>query len=115
LHPAPRARPGPPPRARLARPPDDVGAALQAAAAESALGLHAEARRRLEQTAAAHPEDLPVRDALMRLYQTTGERTALAPLIDASYADWNGGHVDRSHPAELLAIATAVRLDGNWK
>jgi predicted Zn-dependent protease len=102
-------------RARLARAPDDVAATLLAARAESALGLYPDARRRLEQAAAAHPDDLGVRDALMRLYEALGDRAALAPLVDASYADWNGGRVDRARPTELVAIATAVRLDGNWK
>ena len=78
-------------------------------------GLYAEARRRLEAAAAAHPGDLPLRDALMRLYEATGDRAAWKPLVDASYADWNGGQVDRTKPADLMAIATAVRLDENWK
>ncbi len=51
----------------------------------------------------------------MRLYDQVGDRQALAPLLDASYADWNGGQVDRTRPADLLAIATAARLDDNWK
>ena len=80
-----------------------------------ALGLHAEARKRLEAANAAHPDDLPLRDALMRLYETVGERDALAPLVDVSYADWNAGAVARTKPADLLAIATAARLDRNWK
>ncbi len=102
-------------QARLERAPDDRATLLTAARAEMALGRHADARRRLEAAGAAHPEDLVIRDALMRLYEELGDRAALAPLIDASYADWNGGNVDRSHPGDLLAIATAVRLDGNWK
>ncbi|MFL5306188.1 MAG: tetratricopeptide repeat protein, partial [Polyangia bacterium] len=101
--------------ARLARAPSDRAATLVAARAELALGQSAEARRRLEAAAAARPDDLPVRDALMRLYEELGDRAALAPLIDASYADWNGGNVDRTRAADLLAIATAARLDDNWK
>ncbi len=101
--------------ARLARAPEDRAATLVAARAELSLGRVGEARRRLEAAAAARPDDLPVRDALMRLYEEVGDRTALAPLIDASYADWNGGRVDRTRPADLLAIATAARLDDNWK
>ncbi|HVY36476.1 MAG TPA: tetratricopeptide repeat protein [Polyangia bacterium] len=101
--------------ARLTRAPEDRAATLIAARAEMALGRTAEARRRLEAANAARPDDLPVRDALMRLYEEVGDRAALAPLIDASYADWNGGHVDRARPADLLAIATAARLDDNWK
>ncbi|HSS38367.1 MAG TPA: hypothetical protein VLT58_06325 [Polyangia bacterium] len=101
--------------ARLARASEDRSATLVAARAEMALGRIAEARRRLEAAAAARPDDLPVRDALMRLYEEVGDRAALAPLIDASYADWNGGRVDRTRPADLLAIATAARLDDNWK
>ena len=31
----------------------------------------------------------------MRLYDAVGDRAALAPLVDASYVDWNGGQVDR--------------------
>ncbi len=102
-------------RARLGRAPDDRGAVLIAARAELALGRIAEARQRLESAAAAHPDDLPVRDALMRLYESVGDRQALAPLLDASYADWNGGQVDRTRADDLLAIATAARLDDNWK
>ena len=34
----------------------------------------------------------------MRLYELTGDRAALAPLIDASYDDWNGGKVDADPP-----------------
>ena len=85
------------------------------ARAEIALGLHAEARKRLEAANAAHPDDLPLRDALMRLYEAVGDRDALAPLVDVSYADWNAGAVARTKPADLLAIATAARLDRNWK
>ena len=51
----------------------------------------------------------------MRLFDAVGDRAALAPLIDASYDDWNGGKVTRTRPADLIAMATAVRLDGNWK
>jgi tetratricopeptide (TPR) repeat protein len=94
---------------------NDTRAAVAGARAEEALGLYAEARRRLEQAAEASPDDLPVRDALMRLYAATGDRAALAPLIDRSYADWNDKRVDRTRPGDLIAIATAVRLDNNWK
>jgi tetratricopeptide (TPR) repeat protein len=97
------------------RAPLETGALLPCAKAELALGRTADARRRLEAAAEARPEDLPVRDALMRLYDAVGDRGALAPLIDASYADWNGGKVARNRPADLIAIATAVRLDGNFK
>ena len=51
----------------------------------------------------------------MRLYAAVGDRAALAPLVDASYSDWNGGNIARNRAADLIAIATAVRLDGNWK
>ncbi len=101
--------------ARLARAPEDRAALLVAARAELALGRIADARQRLESAAAAHPGDLPVRDALMRLYESVSDRPALAPLLDASYADWNGGQVDRGRADDLLAIATAARLDDNWK
>jgi tetratricopeptide (TPR) repeat protein len=97
------------------RAPADGAALLACARAEIALGKIDDARKRLEAAADAHPDDLPVRDALMRLYDAVGDRGALAPLIDASYADWNGGKVARTRPADLIAIATAVRLDGNWK
>jgi tetratricopeptide (TPR) repeat protein len=97
------------------RAPADSAALLACARAELALGHTADARKRLEAAAEAHPDDLPVRDALMRLYDGAGDREALAPLIDASYADWNGGKVARTRPADLITIATAVRLDGNWK
>jgi tetratricopeptide (TPR) repeat protein len=98
-----------------ARPPADSAALLVCAKAEVALGRTGDARRRLEAAAEARPDDLPVRDALMRLYDAVGDRAALAPLIDASYGDWNGSKVARNRPGDLLTIATAVRLDGNWK
>ena len=100
---------------RLARAPDDLAETILCARAETATGLYPEARRRLETAAAAHPGDLPLRDALMRLYETTGDRAAWKPLVDASYVDWNGGQIDRTKPGDLRAIATAVRLDENWK
>jgi cellulose synthase operon protein C len=90
-------------------------AALLAARAETALGLYPEARRRLEAAAQAAPDDLPVRDALMRLYEATGDRAALAPLIDRTYEDWKLGRIDKARASDLLAVATAVRLDNNWK
>ncbi len=102
-------------RARLSRAPDDAPVIVMAARAEMALGRYEEARARLERAASAHPDDLPLRDTLMRLYETVGDTAAAAPLVEASYGDWNAGKVDRTHPADLLAIATAVRLDGNWK
>jgi len=98
-----------------ARPIADSASLLACARAELALGRTADARKRLEAAAEARPDDLPVRDALMRLYDAAADRGTLAPLIDASYADWNGGKVARNRPADLIAIATAVRLDGNWK
>ena len=69
-------------RARL---PADSATLLVCAKAEIALGRTADARRRLEAAAEVHPDDLPLRDALMRLYDAVGDRAALAPLIDASY------------------------------
>ena len=97
------------------RAPVDTTTLLLCARAELALGRTGEARKRLEAAAEARADDLAIRDALMRLYDAVGDRAALAPLIDASYADWNGGKVPRTRPADLIAIATAVRLDGNWK
>ncbi len=80
-----------------------------------ALGRYAEARRTLEGAVAAAPDDLPARDALMRFDALVGDKAALAPLLDRSYADWNGGRIDRKRASDLIAIATAARLDGNWK
>ena len=97
------------------RGPIDTPALLQCVKAELALGRTADARKRLEVAADARPDDLPIRDALMRLYAAAGDRAALAPLVDASYSDWNGGNVARNRAGDLIAIATAVRLDGNWK
>jgi len=99
----------------LARAPGDLVETVLCARAETATGLYPEARRRLEAAAAAHPAELPLRDALMRFYEATGDRAAWKPLVDASYVDWNGGQVDRTRPDDLRAIATAVRLDENWK
>ena len=97
------------------RAPVDAATVLLCVKSELALGRTGEARKRLEAAAEARADDLALRDALMRLYDAVGDRAALAPLIDASYADWNGGKVTRARPADLIAIATAVRLDGNWK
>jgi len=102
-------------RARLTHAADDRAATLICAGAEAALGLYAEARGRLEAANRADPADLPVRDALMRLLDATGDRAALSPLLSSSYDDWSAGRVDRTQPAALIAIATAVRLDDNWK
>jgi len=92
-----------------------ASAAILGARAEIALGLYPDARRRLESAAEEAPDNLPVRDALMRLYELTGERAALAPLIDRTYEDWKRGRVNRTRAADLIAVATAVRLDDNWK
>ena len=97
------------------RAPIEAATLLLCVRSELALGRTGEARKRLEAAAEARADDLAIRDALMRLYDAVGDRAALAPLIDASYADWNGGKVTRTRPADLIAIATAVRLDGNWK
>jgi cellulose synthase operon protein C len=97
------------------RSPADSAALVLCAKAELALGRTSDARKRLEAAAEARPDDLPVRDLLMRLYDAVGDRAALAPLVDASYGDWNGGKVARNRALDLIAIATAVRLDGNWK
>src|SRR4051794_16371880 len=94
---------------------DTTTTLLYCVKANLALGRTSEARKKLEAAADARPDDLPVRDALMRLYDAVGDREALKPLIDASYTDWNGGGVARNRPADLIAIATAVRLDGNWR
>jgi cellulose synthase operon protein C len=93
----------------------DAGRAVLASRALVALGRYAEARATLDAAVAAAPDDLPARDALMRLDALVGDRAALAPLIERSYADWNGGGVDKTRAADLVAVATAVRLDGNWK
>ena len=78
------------------RGPIDTPVLLQCVKAELALGRTADARKRLEVAADARPDDLPIRDALMRLYAAAGDRAALAPLVDASYSDWNGGNVARN-------------------
>jgi tetratricopeptide (TPR) repeat protein len=93
----------------------DPRRAVLASRALVALGRYAEARRTLEDALAAAPDDLPARDALMRLVALVGDRAALEPLLARSYADWNGGRVDKTRAADLLAIATAARLDDNWR
>ncbi|HXI59508.1 MAG TPA: tetratricopeptide repeat protein [Polyangia bacterium] len=95
-------------------PPDAPGTILAARAALG-LGRYEEARRRLEAAVDAWPDNLPLRDCLMRLYESTGQRGALTPLIDRSYDDWKNGRVDKTHAVDLMAVATAVRLDNNWK
>jgi tetratricopeptide (TPR) repeat protein len=99
----------------LARTRGDAALAPLAGRALVALGRYEEARRTLDAAVAAAPDDLPARDALMRLLALVGDRAALAPLIDRTYADWNARRVDKSRAADLIAVATAVRLDGNWK
>jgi tetratricopeptide (TPR) repeat protein len=88
---------------------------LLAARARVALGRYDEARRGLERTLADAPDDLRARDLLMRLLALVGDRAALAPWLARSYEDWNEGRVDRKRADALVAIATAARLDGNWK
>jgi cellulose synthase operon protein C len=100
---------------RSHRTPRDLRLSILAARADQALGLDVEARRALEEAVASAPDDRPACDALMRLLARLGDRPALAPLIARSYADWNGGRIDKSKPGELRAVATAVRLDNNWK
>src|SRR5882672_9013655 len=77
-----------------------------------AMGRYADARKELERLP---DHDLATRDLLMRLYALVGDRVALKPLVDRTYDDWNGGRVDRARAADLVAVATAARLDGNWK
>jgi tetratricopeptide (TPR) repeat protein len=93
----------------------DATRAVLASRALVPLGRYAEARQALERAVADAPDDLPARDALMRLDALVGDKAGLAPLLDRSYADWNGGRVDHARAADLVAIATAARLDGNWK
>jgi Tfp pilus assembly protein PilF len=98
------------------RPPrSDPRRAVLAARALVPLGRYSEARRGLEEALALTPDDLPARDALMRLCALMGDRAALEPLLARSYADWNGGRVQKTHAADLLTIATAARLDDNWR
>ena len=93
----------------------DATATIVAARAAMALGHDENARKRLEAAVDAAPDNLALRDSLMRLYEATGQRGALAPLIDRSYDDWKSGRVNKTRAADLIAIATAVRLDNNWK
>jgi tetratricopeptide (TPR) repeat protein len=93
----------------------DPRRAVLASRALVALGRYAEARAALDAAVAAAPDDLPARDALMRLDALVGDRAALEPLVAQTYADWNDGRVDKTRAAELVAVATAARLDGNWK
>jgi tetratricopeptide (TPR) repeat protein len=95
--------------------PGDAAATIVAARAELALGLYAEARQRLAAAVDASPDNLPLRAALMRLHEATGDRAGLAPLVDRTYDDWKNGRVDKTKPGDLIAVATAVRLDNNWK
>ncbi|HSZ83474.1 MAG TPA: tetratricopeptide repeat protein, partial [Polyangia bacterium] len=56
---------------------DDAGRAVLASRALVALGRYAEARATLDAAVAAAPDDLPARDALMRLDALVGDRAAL--------------------------------------
>ncbi len=88
-------------------------AAVLAARAEQRLGLLVEARRRLEEASVDASGDLPLRAELMRTARALGDRGAVKALIDRSYEDWEAGRVDKS-PAQLVAMAVALRLDNNW-
>ena len=83
-------------------------AAILAARAERALGLLAEARRRLERPASDAADDLRLRAELALLLDAVGDRGAVKDLVNRSYDDWEGGRVDRRDPLELLAMASLV-------
>ena len=89
-------------------------AAVLAARAERHLGLLREARRRLEEATVRAPDHLPLRAELMRVADAVGDRGAVKTLVDRSYEDWEGGKVDKKSAANLVAMATALRLDNNW-
>jgi cellulose synthase operon protein C len=89
--------------------------AVLAARAERALGLYAEARRRLERALVLAPDDLALRAELVLAADALGDRGAVKDLVNRSYDDWEGGRVDRKSPGELLAMAVIVRHDNNWE
>jgi tetratricopeptide (TPR) repeat protein len=89
-------------------------AAVVAARAEQRLGLLVEARRRLEEASVRAPQDLPLRAELMRVADAVGDRGAVKTLVDRSYEDWRSGKVNKSSPADLVAMAVALRFDNNW-
>jgi cellulose synthase operon protein C len=90
------------------------GSAL-AARAERALGLLAEARRRLERALVLAPDDLTLRAELVLAADALGDRGAVKDLVNRSYDDWEGGRVDRKSAVDLLAMAVIVRHDNNWE
>jgi tetratricopeptide (TPR) repeat protein len=93
----------------------DARAAVLGARAERALGLLAEARRRLERAGLDAPDDLPLRAELAELLDAVGDRGAVKDLVNRSYDDWEAGRVDRRDPLELLAMSSIARLDNNWE
>ena len=101
-------------QARLQRAPVDTATLVAAPRPNSRWGSP-RGPQRLEKAAEARPDDLAVRDALMRLLEPSAITPRWRRSSTASYDDWNGGKVTRTRPADLIAIATAVRLDGNWK
>src|SRR5262245_42053047 len=66
-------------------------AAVLAARAERALGLLAEARRRLERALVLAPDDLTLRAELVTAADAQGDRGAVKDLVNRSYDDWEGG------------------------
>ena len=86
-----------------------------AARAEMALGLLAEARRRLEQALVVSPEDLLLRAELTKVVFALGDRGAVKDLAQRSFDDWEDGRVDRQDPRQLTALAVIVRHDDNWE
>ncbi len=94
---------------------DDVRWTIIGGLAEQALGRLGPARARLEETAARAPGSLPVRAELMKLLDAVNDRTALDPLIDRTYRDWESGRVDKKNPRALVAVSVGVRLDNNYR
>ncbi len=101
----------------LARRPGPVPATVAtilAATAERKLGLFYEARTRLETATIKAPDHLPLRTELMRVADAVGDRGALKDLAKRTYRDLRAGRVDRKSPADLVAVAVAIRFDNNW-
>ena len=96
------------------RTPKGRAAVLLAARAETALGLLASARRRLEQAVAQAPQSLPIKAELARVAMAQGDRGAVHMLLEASTNIWNDKSTDRSNPANLVAMATIAQLGQSW-
>lgn len=99
-----------------ARRPTPASLALvrAAARAELALGRARAARLRLERATVAAPEDLPLRADLLRVAQALGDDLQVRLLLDLFAESWTDGRASAASPAELTAMAEALRAGNRF-